>query len=67
MLSASPEDFSGKLADYHFDLQYRWRKNFSVGLGYSMLETNFELIDTDQPMLFNMKTEGPELFIRAAF
>jgi hypothetical protein len=67
MFSASPEDFSGKLSDYHFDLQYRWRKNFSVGIGYTMLETNFELIDTDQPLLFNMKTEGPELFIRAAF
>jgi hypothetical protein len=67
MFSANPEDFSGKLSDYHIDVQYRWRKHFAVGLGYSMLETNLEVLTADQPLTFNMSTAGPELFFRASF
>jgi hypothetical protein len=65
--SANPEDFTGRMADYHADIQYRWRKNFAVGLGYSKLETNLKVIDTDQPLLFNLDTAGPELFLRVSF
>jgi hypothetical protein len=65
--SASPEDFEGKMSDYHLDLQYRWRRNFAVGLGYTMLETNLLVTDTTQPLLFNLDTTGPELFFRASF
>jgi len=65
--SASPEDFEGKMADYHADIQYRWRKNFAIGLGYSMLETDLQVFDADQPLLFNLKTTGPELFFRVSF
>lgn len=65
--SASPEDFEGKMADYHADIQYRWRKNFAIGLGYSMLETDLQVFDADQPLMFNLKTTGPELFFRVSF
>jgi hypothetical protein len=65
--SANPEDFEGKMADYHGDIQYRWRKNFAVGLGYSKIQTNLQVFDTDQPLLFDLDTSGPEIFFRASF
>jgi hypothetical protein len=65
--SASPEDFEGEMAEYHGDIQYRWRKNFAIGIGYTMMETNLEVFDSDQPLLFNLDTSGPELFFRASF
>ena len=65
--SANPEDFEGKMSDYHGDIQYRWRKNFAVGLGYTKMETDLQVFDSDQPLLFNLDTSGPELFFRASF
>ena len=65
--SASPEDFDGMMADYHADIQYRWHRNFSVGLGYTMLKTDLTVFDPDQPLLFNLDTKGPEIFFRASF
>lgn len=65
--SASPDDFEGKLSDYHMDIQYRWRRNFAVGLGYTKMETNLLVTDTTQPLEFNLDTSGPELFFRVSF
>jgi hypothetical protein len=64
--SANPEDFEGKMADYHADFQYRWRKNFAVGLGYTKYVTEL-LVTDDRPLLFNLNVDGPELFFRASF
>jgi hypothetical protein len=60
-------EFSGELADFHADIQYRWRKNFAVGLGYSRLFANVDIVDADQPFMFDMDASGPELFFRASF
>lgn len=65
--SASPEGFEGTLSEYHIDLQYRWRKNLAFGLGYTQMVTELEVIDADLPLMFNMDTTGPELFVRASF
>jgi hypothetical protein len=65
--SASPEGFDGTLSDYHADVQFRWRKNLAFGIGYSAIEVDLDVIDADQPFLFNMNTSGPELFFRASF
>src|SRR6185295_7011320 len=65
--SASPNGFTGTMSDYHMDLQYRWRENLAVGLGYTKLVSNLEVTDTDQPVLFNLDTTGPELFVRVSF
>jgi len=65
--SANPEDFEGEMSDYHGDIQYRWRRNFAVGLGYTKMETDLQVFDSDQPLLFNLDTSGPELFFRASF
>jgi len=64
--SASPDDFIGKMADYHFDVQYRWRKNLAVGLGYSSIQTDLEVADPGGG-LFNLDVSGPELFCRVSF
>jgi hypothetical protein len=60
-------EFSGEMSDFHADIQYRWRKNFAVGLGYTSLVTNLDIIDADQPFMFDMDASGPELFFRASF
>ncbi|MEJ0086649.1 MAG: hypothetical protein WDO72_13255 [Pseudomonadota bacterium] len=64
--SASPEDFDGKMSDYHADIQYRWRKNLAIGLGYNKYVTEL-LVTDDEPLLFNMDVSGPELFFRVSF
>jgi hypothetical protein len=65
--SATPEGFDGTMSDYHMDIQYRWRKNLAIGLGYTKLESDLQVIDTDEPLLFNMDTSGPEIFFRVSF
>jgi len=65
--SANPEDFKGTMADYHGDIQYRWRDNFAFGIGYTMLKTELEVFDEDAPLLFNLDTTGPEVFFRVSF
>jgi len=65
--SANPDDFDGSMAEYHADLQYRWRRNFSVGLGWTKLATHLQVVDPDEPLLFDLDVNGPELFFRASF
>jgi hypothetical protein len=65
--AATPEDFEGSMADYHADIQYRWRKNLAVGLGYTKLAQDLVLVDRDNPVLYDLNTAGPELFFRVAF
>jgi hypothetical protein len=65
--TANADKFEGSLSDYHADVQYRWRKNFAVGIGYSSIQVDLDVSDADQPFLFQMDTSGPELFFRAAF
>jgi hypothetical protein len=60
-------DLTGSLSDFHTDLQYRWRKNMAVGLGYTRLEYDLQAKPDDKPALFEMSVGGPELFFRAAF
>ena len=43
------------------------RKNFAIGLGYSSIQVDLDVADSDQSFLFQMDTSGPELFFRAAF
>jgi hypothetical protein len=61
------DDLTGRLSDYHADIQYRWRKNFAVGIGYTQLRYELEAIPEDKPTFFDMSVTGPELFFRAAF
>jgi hypothetical protein len=59
--------YEATMQDFHGDIQYRWRKNFAVGLGYTSMFAEFIDDSTGQPFEFNMDTSGPELFFRASF
>jgi hypothetical protein len=61
------DDAEGQFLDWHADIQYRWRKNFAVGLGYTQTNVGLELSNVDEPFLYNLDVKGPELFFRASF
>jgi hypothetical protein len=66
--TANLSDFTGSLSDYHGDIQYRWRRNFAFGLGYTSLRIRAESASTRNiPGKFNQDIEGPEVFVRASF
>jgi hypothetical protein len=66
--TANTDDFDGTLSDYHGDVQYRWRKNFTFGLGYTSLKISAESTSTDDLTgKFDQDISGPEFFIRASF
>lgn len=66
--SAHVDEFQGLMAEYHGDLQYRWREAFSFGLGYTKLRTAIDVVDdTDFSGRFHEDVKGPEFFIRASF
>lgn len=67
-LSGHIDDSSGKISDYHADVQYRWARNFAVGLGYSKMKTRLDVVDPgDLSGRLAMAVDGPELFFRASF
>jgi hypothetical protein len=66
--SAHVNDFQGVMAEYHGDLQYRWREVFSFGLGYTKLRSAVDVVDNnDFSGRFHQEVKGPEFFIRASF
>jgi hypothetical protein len=66
-LEVDVDEGGGTYTDVHADIQYRWRKNMVVGLGYSNINIDLELDEVDEPFLFTLDTKGPELFFRASF
>lgn len=66
-LRAAVDRFDGSLGDYHLDVQYRWRRNVAVGLGYSSLRARFDVQDREFPGRLDLDVHGPELFFRASF
>lgn len=72
--STTVDRFTGQLSDYHADVQYRWRRNFAVGLGYTKLRSLVDVgksTGTSSPNdltgRFDQRTRGPEFFFRASF
>jgi len=69
-LSGHIDDSSGKVKDYHADVQYRWTRNLAVGLGYSKMRSDLDIVDhggDDLSGQFVLDVDGPELFFRASF
>ncbi len=58
---------SGMLGDYHADIQYRWRRNLAVGLGYQSTQARIEVTDEDPNGLMRLRIAGPEAFVRVSF
>ena len=64
---ADINNFDGWLADVHEDVQYRWKNNFALGVGYSSVRAKLALHTGNFPGLFAMSLEGPEAFFRVSF
>jgi hypothetical protein len=64
---ASVSNFDGWLADVHEDVQYRWKPNFSLGVGYSSIRAKLSLHTGNFPGGFALSLEGPEAFFRISF
>jgi hypothetical protein len=66
-LRGSISGVSASLGDYHTDLQYRWQRNFAVGLGYEAIRVQLDDGHSNPPAGFALRIRGPELFLRASF
>ncbi|HUI62114.1 MAG TPA: hypothetical protein VLX90_17945 [Steroidobacteraceae bacterium] len=64
---AALNGFAGALADYHADVQYRWKPNFSLGAGYTVLRASLDVNDADFPGAFRLNVRGPEAFFKFSF
>ena len=64
---ASLNNFDGWLAQVHEDVQYRWKPNFALGVGYSSVRAKLNLNTGNFPGLFAMSLEGPQFFFRVSF
>jgi hypothetical protein len=64
---ASVNGFQGSLGEYHGDFQYRWKPNFSVGAGYTIMKYSLDVNDASFPGLFRMDVRGPEAFFKVSF
>lgn len=65
---ASVNNFQGSLAEYHGDLQWRWRRypNFSLGAGYTIMRSSLDINDTNFPGSFRLNVRGPEAFFKVS-
>ena len=66
-LKATLSGFRGWYADSHEDLQYRWKPNFALGLGYASIRTSLLRKGGSFPGAFAMSITGPEAFVRFSF
>ena len=66
-MSISTSDADGTFGDYHLDVQYRWKRNVAVGLGWSSITLDAEVSDADLPGALKIEAGGPELFFRVSF
>jgi len=66
---ASVNDFEGSIAEYHGDLQWRWRRwpNFSLGAGYTIMRSSLDVDDSNFPGAFRLNVRGPEGFFKVSF
>ncbi len=64
---AALNNFDGWLADSHEDVQYRWKPNFAIGVGYASIRAKLALHTGNFPGAFSMSLEGPEAFFRVSF
>lgn len=63
---ASLHGFQGSIADYHADIQYRWKPSFALGAGYSIMKWSLDVNDASFPGIFRLNASGPEAFFRVS-
>jgi hypothetical protein len=58
---------SGSLGEYHADVQYRWRPNLALGLGYEYELVQLQVMHTNPNEIngsVRLKITAPEFFVR---
>jgi len=55
------------LSDYHADVQFRWRPNLALGVGYQYTQARLEVQNSANNGYLRLDLKGPELFLRASF
>jgi hypothetical protein len=66
-LKLTVSSVKGSLADYHGDVQFRWRPNLAFGLGYESTRTRLDVSKNNPNGFMQLGTHGLELFARASF
>jgi hypothetical protein len=66
-LHVAIQSAGGLWEDYHGDLQYRWRRNLAIGLGFEYQEIGLNLNHSNPAGDVRLKLVGPEAFLRASF
>jgi len=66
-LRAAVNNFEGSMGEYHGDFQYRWKPNFSVGAGYTIMRSFLQVNDANFPGFFRQNVRGPEAFFKVSF
>jgi hypothetical protein len=66
-LHANAGGVHGSFEDLHADLQYRWKANFALGIGYSDVKSSFTRDPGGNPAEFSLRIAGPEAFLRFSF
>jgi hypothetical protein len=64
---AAIHNFDGWLADVHEDVQYRWKPNFALGVGYTSIRAKLDLNTGNFPGGFYLNFRGPEAFFQVSF
>jgi hypothetical protein len=60
-------DISARLTDAHADVQFRWKRNLALGVGYQLNDVELSFPNENPGGLMQLKVSGPELFLRASF
>lgn len=66
-MSLHLHDNTGKLGDYHADLQFRWKPSLAVGLGYESTQEQVTVSNSNPNGEMKFSVHGPEVFLRASF
>jgi len=65
-LHGSVNNFEGSMAEYHGDFQYRWKPNFSVGAGYTIMRSFLAVNDAHFPGFFKQNVRVPRPSLKSA-
>lgn len=66
-MSVHLNNSTGKLGDYHADLQFRWKPNLALGLGYESTQDQVTVTRSNPNGDMKFDVHGAELFVRASF
>jgi hypothetical protein len=60
-------NLSALLEDYRADAQYRWRRNFALGVSYEYERASVDIRNQDPSGIIRLAFTGPELFVRVSY